>query len=232
MTVYPAASQEGAAYESPAAPRHPATSRRRRRRVPGGAPARPAPGSVAEQQPEADLVAVARSLCLRQLTMGPRSRGQLAAVLTRRGITDDVAERVLDRLTEVGLIDDAAFAELWVRSRSGSRGLSRRAIAAELHARGVSDEVAGAALGVRSAEDDAAAARSLVDRRVGGTRALGHEVRVRRLVAMLGRKGYPGGLALRVVREALAADGADAALAADAADAALAALLADAAEPP
>jgi regulatory protein len=175
---------------------------------PGGSDG-PTPGSVAAEAPEADPEAVARSICLRQLTLGPRSRGQLAEVLMRRDVPEDVAERVLDRLAEVGLIDDAAFAAAWVRTRVAGKGLARRAIAGELRARGVDEDVAADALEVLDGDEERATARALVDRRLPATRGLAPEVRMRRLGGMLARKGYGHGLALQVVRDALADEGAD-----------------------
>src|ERR1700712_5736201 len=79
----------------------------------------------------------AREICLRQLTDGPRTAAQLATVMARRGIEPEVAEAVLSRLSDVGLIDDAAFAAAWVSSRHAGRGLARRALAHELRTRGV-----------------------------------------------------------------------------------------------
>ncbi len=168
----------------------------------------PTPGSPADQGPDADPVEVARAICLRQLTAGPRSRAQLARALAGKGVPDRAAQVVLDRFTEVGLIDDAAFAQAWVESRHRGRGLSRRALAHELRARGVEAADQDVALSVVDADSEAAAARMLVDRKLSGTRGLDPAARTRRLFGMLVRKGYPGGLAMRVVREALAADGA------------------------
>jgi regulatory protein len=166
----------------------------------------PTPGSPADQCPDADPVEVARAICLRQLTAGPRSRAQLAKALAGKGVPEQTAQAVLERFTEVGLIDDAAFAQAWVDSRQRGRGLSRRALSHELHARGVEPADRDAALATIDAESEAATARALVDRKLAGTRGLDPTARARRLFGMLARKGYPGGLAGRVVREALAAD--------------------------
>ncbi len=188
---------------------------RRSRRPAGAGPDGPTPGSLAAAGPEPDPVAVARRIVLRKLTAAPRSRAQLADDLAARDVPEAVATAVLDRFTEVGLVDDAAFAEVWVRTRHTGRGLSRSALRRELRAKGVDDEtVAGAVDGI---DDDAEAetARNLVARRLGSTRGQPAEVRLRRLVGQLARKGYPGGLAMRVVREALAAEGADPADSAD-----------------
>jgi regulatory protein len=143
---------------------------------------------------------------LRKLTAAPRSRAQLADDLAARAVPADVATAVLDRFTEVGLVDDAAFAETWVRSRQATRGLSRRALRQELRAKGVDDEIVSEAVEAVDDETELETARALVARRVRSTRGLPEETRVRRLVGQLARKGYPGGLAMRVVREALDAD--------------------------
>lgn len=156
-----------------------------------------------------DPESVARAICLRLLTVQPRTRAELAAALARRGVPEEAAAVVLGRFAEVGLIDDRAFAEAWVESRHTGRGLARRALAAELRRRGIDGETVGAAVSTLDAETEERTARELVHRRLAGTRRLEPQVRVRRLVGMLARKGYPPAVAVRVVREQLAAEGAD-----------------------
>jgi regulatory protein len=174
--------------------------------VPADRPADPETG------PEADPETIARAICLRLLTDRARTRSELAGALHRRGVPDSVAERVLSRFSEVGLIDDATFAEQWVRSRHSSRGLARRALAAELHHKGVAREVAEEALADVDAESERRKARELIDRRLRTLAVGGPEDRAkagRRLLGMLARKGYPAGVATEVVRAALAERGAD-----------------------
>jgi len=164
---------------------------------------------VVDDRPEdraADPFSVARAIALRQLTMMPRSRAELRATMSRKHVPAEAAEAVLDRLEEVGLVDDAAFAAAWVRSRQSSRGLARRALAHELRGKGVDDDTARAALDGVDPDDELDSARRLVERRLEATRTLDRDVRTRRLGGMLARKGYPSGLATRVVREALAAE--------------------------
>ena len=157
----------------------------------------------ASEEDPGDPEAVARSICLRALTGAPKTRQQLAELLARRGVPDDAATAVLDRFTEVGLIDDAAFARAWVSSRQAGRGLARRALRAELRAKGVEPEVAAEAVELVDDEEERAAARRLVQRRLTGMRRLDRATATRRLMGMLARKGYSGGLAAAVVREAL-----------------------------
>ena len=155
-----------------------------------------------------DPEARARQVCLTLLTFAPRTRAQLAVALRKRGIPDGVADEVLARFEDVGLIDDAAFARSWVESRHYSRGLAGRALSAELKQRGVAPDEIRAALDEQLSPDaEAAAARRLVERRIPGTRGLPADQRTRRLAGMLARKGYPPGLAYRVIREALEAEG-------------------------
>ena len=151
----------------------------------------------------ADPEAVARDLCLRALTGTAKTRQQLADLLDRKEVPLEAAEAVLDRLTKVGLIDDAAFAAAWVSSRQAGRGLARRALASELRAKGVDGDVAAAAVAEVDPQDEWDTARRLVARKAPGMRRLDRVTAERRLVGMLARKGYGGGLAGIVVREAL-----------------------------
>ena len=152
---------------------------------------------------------MARGICLRALTGAPKTRQQLADLLTARGVPDDAAETVLDRFTEVGLIDDAAYARAWVSSRQAGRGLARRALSAELRAKGVDAELAAVAVEAVGDDDEREAARRLVARKVGAMRRLDRVTATRRLMGMLARKGYSGGLAAAVIREALDGAAAD-----------------------
>ncbi|SDC81416.1 regulatory protein [Geodermatophilus telluris] len=187
-------------------------SGRRRRSGPSPDPDGPAAAHLADgAEPDTgdpadepgDPESVARAICLRALTGAPKTRRQLAELLERRGVPEDAATAVLDRFGEVGLIDDAAFARAWVSSRQAGRGLARRALRTELRAKGVDGEDAEQALALVDDEDERAAARHLVERRLPALRRVDRVTATRRLVGMLARKGYPGGLAAGVVREVL-----------------------------
>ncbi|HEY8374018.1 MAG TPA: recombination regulator RecX [Pseudonocardiaceae bacterium] len=154
----------------------------------------------------------ARELCLRLLTARPRTRAELAQALRRRGIPEETVDRVLGRFDEVGLVDDAAFAEMWVHSRHTHQGLGRRALAAELRRKGVADDIVSEAVAEVDSEAEEQRARELVRRRLRTLTARDEVTRIRRLVGMLARKGYAEGLAYRVVRDELRQAGADAEL--------------------
>lgn len=173
-------------------------------------PDRGAPSSSrAEQGTPLGPEEQARAICLRLLTGTARTRKQLADALRTRGIPDEAAEEVLSRFEDVGLIDDAAFADAWVESRHHSRGLARRALARELRTKGVDSALIADAVEQLDADQEERTARELVERKLRTTRGLDREKRLRRLAGMLARKGYPEGLALRVVRHALEEEGED-----------------------
>lgn len=170
-----------------------------------GFPQRPLSQAAAEER-DADPYEFARQIALRSLDAAPRSRHQLGERLARRGVDPQTVERVLDRFTEVGLLDDAAYARMLVRSKRASRGLAPRALAVELRRAGIDEETAAAALAEvadDAVESDEEVAARLVRKRLRSMSSVEDDVAVRRLVGMLARKGYGPSLASRVVREIL-----------------------------
>lgn len=153
---------------------------------------------------EPDPYDVARQIVLRQLAMAPRSRQQLLDKLRQRNCPDEVAEAVLDRMTEVGLVDDEAYAAMLVRSKQAGRGLATRALARELRTKGIDPETAEATLADIDPEAERERARALVDKKLRTMHGLDPNVQTRRLAGMLARKGYPSSMAFAVIREAIA----------------------------
>jgi regulatory protein len=177
-----------------------------RRKQPSGSPSEAAGTSPAETE-TGDPEARARQICLALLTTAPRTRAQPATALRRRGVPPEAAEQVLARFTDVGLIDDAAFARAWVESRHHSRGLSRRSLSAELRRQGVQAEEIRAAVGTLDPGQEVATARRLVEQKMAGTRGQPPEVRVRRAAGTLARKGYPPGLVFRLIKDVMEQEG-------------------------
>lgn len=141
-------------------------------------------------------------MCLRLLTARARTRAELEGQLAKRGYAEEVSATVLDRLASAGLIDDADFAEQWVRSRHANAGKGKRALAAELRTKGVDDDVIAAALEDIDAGAERVRAEQLVQsklRREALEPADDMKV-MRRLVGMLARRGYGQTLAADVVR--------------------------------
>jgi regulatory protein len=149
------------------------------------------------------MTTLAKNMVLRKLTRAPQTRQQLADYLSERGIAEEIVSEVLGRMTDVGLINDAEFAAMFVRAKRASRGLAPRVLAQELRQRGVDDDIITTELAAISPTDDRDLAKSLVAKKLMATARLDKETRIRRLTSMLVRKGFSAGLAFEVVREAI-----------------------------
>jgi regulatory protein len=156
--------------------------------------------------PPGDPEEVARIVCLRMLDRRAYSRAELGTALRKRGVPDEAADRVLDRFTEIGLIDDAALADGYARAQHQERGLAGRAVALKLRRRGIDDDSIRDAVEQIDRDSELDIARTLVERKLRSLGGLDPAVQVRRLVGLLARKGYSPGLAHDVVRQAVRAD--------------------------
>ncbi|MFM6939705.1 MAG: regulatory protein RecX [Rhodoluna sp.] len=142
----------------------------------------------------------ARNVLLHQLARSAKSTHQLRQILEKREIPSEIAERVLERFTEVGLIDDAAYAETIVNSRRNIKGLSKSAIKRELNDKGVPSPLIEVATEAITSEDDLVLAQELAGRRIRQMTNLAAEVRHRRLVGYLGRKGFSSAVVFAAIR--------------------------------
>jgi regulatory protein len=149
---------------------------------------------MGEPEPEA----VAREIALRRLTVRARTRAELAADLARRNVPAEAAASVLDRFTEVGLIDDADYARMWV---AGKPGVSSRRLKDQLRTKGVSADDIDAAVGEITHDDDLAAARAFATKRLRSLTGVDEVVRDRRLAGALARRGFGPGIVAQVLRD-------------------------------
>ena len=159
--------------------------------------------ATAAHDPDADAQLVARAIALRRLTTRAYTRHELDLALQAKNVAPGVKEAVLDRLQEVGLIDDASFALDWVTSRQQRRHLSRRVLSRELQAKGVDRSDIDRALDDVGFDAESTAARDLVERRRTAMSALPREVQYRRLAGLLGRRGFDTGIITRVLADVL-----------------------------
>lgn len=150
-------------------------------------------------QPEADPESVARDVVLRRLAMRAHTRAELQQALAKRDIPSEVSERVLNRMEQVGLVNDESFADDWVASRQQRRHLSRRGLRSELTRKGVDPEVISSALAEVDDEAEFEAALALVERKKASYARLDDTVRTRRLMGLLARRGFSGAVAARVL---------------------------------
>ena len=142
----------------------------------------------------------ARNLILNKLTRGPRSRFQLQQHLARYEVPEDISEPLLDRFTEVGLIDDAAFAKAFAHDRRATRGLSKSALKRELSKVGVAAQLIQDALEEIEQGSELELAIELVRRRWNSVRNLDWQARQRRLSGFLGRRGFSGNIVSTAIR--------------------------------
>lgn len=145
----------------------------------------------------------AREIVLRRLDRSDAPRAVLAELLARKEADPDIAREVLDRLEQVGLINDLAYATRLARTRFNEKGAARRAVAEELRRKGLSGQVIAQALEEISDDDEARAALALARKKLAATAGMEEAVRRRRTLAHLGRKGYPAGVCLRAYEQAL-----------------------------
>ncbi len=167
---------------------------------------------AAVDDPAEVLAAAARLLEAR-----PRSTDEIRQRLRFAGYRTDLVETALERLTELGYLDDAAFAQAWVESRDRAQPRGARALRDELRRKGVAAGDAEAALAAREAlasgddpddprlvpgagerassdaSDDAAAARLLARRQAGLLREPDSRKRRARAYSLLARAGFDPG---------------------------------------
>lgn len=158
----------------------------------GEAPAKPLSPEKLERR--------AKNIVLHQLSRQAKSAQQLREVLEKREIPSEIAEAVIERFTEAGLINDLQFAITVAHSRRQTRGLSTSAIRRELMKKGVSQNEIDEALRDYAAEDELETAVRIAVKRLRAMTKLEPEVRRRRLLGFLARKGYPGSIAYRALK--------------------------------
>ncbi|MEV0697665.1 regulatory protein RecX [Saccharopolyspora sp. NPDC050389] len=179
-----------------------------RRRFSDDAPPEAAADEKSRRKPD-DPEQLARDTVYRLLAARARSRSELRQALLRKEVDEEVADAVLQKFVDAGLVDDASFTEEWVHSRQRYQGLGRKALGFELRRKGVDEHLVEAALSTVDGDAEVERARELVQRKLRTMRNLDHTAKMRRLVGMLARKGYSEGLAFRVVREEIERSGDD-----------------------
>jgi regulatory protein len=158
---------------------------------------------VTFEDADADDESVARTIALRKLTARACTRYELEQALQAKNVPRFAIDAVLDRLEEVGLINDASFAVDWVTSRQQRRHLSRRVLKQELQAKGVDASEIEGALDHVDLDTELRSARDLVERKRATMNGLPRDVQYRRLAGMLGRRGFDASTTTRVLADVL-----------------------------
>ena len=145
----------------------------------------------------------AENVSMHALTRRGMSRWELEKTLLSRELDGEVVEAELDRLEGVGLLDDAALAETFVRTQHDRKGLGRGAITAELRRRHIDQEHIDAALEQVDDDDEQTRATELAVKRAGQLSSYDLETAKRRLHGFLSRKGYSSSVVRAAIDEAL-----------------------------
>jgi len=147
----------------------------------------------------------ARDAALHLVSFRPRSTEELLRRLRQKGFSEDQAEDAAARLQELGMLDDASFAESFVRDRVRLKPHGKRRLQQELRRRGVDPRTAGAAIG-EVLESEQTSELEMARRAAAKWRPRAGEdpsSARRRLYGFLARRGFAGDAVMQVIRETL-----------------------------
>lgn len=144
---------------------------------------------------------LAQTIALIALAPRAKSRGELFAHLKKRGIAEDVANAVLYRLQEQGLVNDEEFARSWSESRQRTKKLSKRMIMNELRGKGIDGDIIEIVACEIDENREHDLALELATRKYRPIAHLDRDLIQRRIQGALARRGFSSGLINTVMRE-------------------------------
>jgi len=140
---------------------------------------------------------------VRYLEARPRSTSEVRRRLLIRGYRGDLVDGCLERLLELGVLDDEAFARTWVESRDRARPRGERALRSELRGKGIDRQVVDEILETRAVKQpaaDAEAARRVLERHASSlARVADPRARRQRAYALLARSGFDSDTAVEAI---------------------------------
>jgi regulatory protein len=157
-------------------------------------------GAAVDPAPEGALAKAIAGLAtydraVNMLAAQARSARDLRRRLLAKKEPADRVDAAIERLRAAGLLDDAAFARQFARSRVLGAGQSRRRVQQELYKRGVEREAIDGAVEevfVDEAVDETALVEQAARKKLRTLERLDPVVRRRRLYGFLARRGYDG----------------------------------------
>jgi regulatory protein len=144
----------------------------------------------------------ARNIVLKMLERGPKTSFEIAAALEKHEIPTEIANQLIERFSEVELIDDAAYAEQIAEASRRTKGLARSAVKRKLADKGLDRQIIDQVASDISDEDELSVAIDVAVKRLGQLAKLAPEVRNRRLIGFLQRRGFGSGTVFAAIREA------------------------------
>ena len=156
--------------------------------------------NAAVEEPAVILEAALRFLEARQ-----RSAAEVRRRLLTHGYRADLVESCLERLLDIGILDDEAFARTWVESRDRARPRGERALRSELVRKGIDRQLTDEVLEARETNQpdaDAEAARRVLERHAHAlARVADPRARRQRAYALLARNGFDSEIAVAAINE-------------------------------
>jgi regulatory protein len=137
-----------------------------------------------------DTAHQAHEAALRYLDYRPRSVREMRLHLQGKSVEPDVIDEVVERLSDVGLLDDHAFARYWIENRRDFRPRGQRALRMELRQKGVPDDIIDEALRVGQGHSEDEAAYQAAQAQARKMRTLDPAEFRRKLEAHLLRRGF------------------------------------------
>ena len=134
-------------------------------------------------------IAKATESALRLVTYRARTEVELRRRLARNGFSPEAITATIERMHEWRYLDDEDFARRFVESREGHRPRSASMIRRELVGKGVDAETAGQG-GAEAEIDDESVARDLAHKWLSQHAREAEEVRRRKLIGFLQRRGF------------------------------------------
>ena len=138
---------------------------------------------------DADDLLAAKQTATRQLSYRPRSVAELRQTLGQRGFGPQIVERVIDRFTELGYLDDADFARRWIATRESVAPRGTRLLKRELRQKGIGADLTEEVIADADL-DDLESAMRIAERRLPKLAGLDRDTQRRRLASYLERRGF------------------------------------------
>jgi len=150
---------------------------------------------------DTEVLKKAKGYALRLLKLRPRSRGELSSKMAGKGYDKPVIINVLDALTQMGFIDDAAFAKAWLQYRL-NRPMGFRRVERELIEKGIpKDVIRGHWAEVKANYDELEVVRTLAKKRARQYNNIDPLKRKKRVMDYLARRGFQLDVIMKVIKE-------------------------------
>ncbi|MEJ5919670.1 recombination regulator RecX [Corynebacterium sp. H78] len=156
-----------------------------------------------------ELKAPVRAKAMRLINQRARSRKELFdRICEDPEVVPGVVNEVLDDLTAAGALNDAYFAQEWVRQRHLYKKKSGSVLRRELKEKGIAESLIDDALGQVTRDSEAEILRVLVEKKAATIKTRPADRKeydkcLRRVVGVAARRGFSQGMSLAFAREAI-----------------------------